>query len=345
MGAERRAWERPSMSGEHPFAQFVRIVGRGRHGARAMTYDEAYAAMRMILAGDCLPEQVGAFLMLIRVREETAEELAGFVAAVRETIQAPGGVPPVRIDWPSYAGKRRHLPWFLLAALLVACNGHPVLMHGIARAGDGRIYAPEALARLGLPVCAALGDAGEAIRRSNFAYVPLEAFAPRVAGMIGLRALLGLRSPANSIARMLNPLGAPVQLVGIFHPNYRDVHQQAAAILGAAHLAVLRGEGGEAERNPDVPCLVQTACDGEERSEEWPALFSGGRHLKDTALEIGRLAAVWRGEATDEYGEAAVAGTAAIALRALGAAPTIPEAERAARRLWEERPKALLRAA
>jgi anthranilate phosphoribosyltransferase len=283
--------------------------------------------------------------MLIRVREETAEELAGFVAAVRETIQMPASAPAVRVDWPSYAGKRRHLPWFLLAALLVARNGFPVLMHGIARAGDGRIYTPDALARLGLPVCASLAEAGEEIRKGGFAYVPLEAFAPQVARIIGLRALLGLRSPANSVARMLNPLGAPVQLIGIFHPNYRDIHQHAATKLGQPHMAVLRGEGGEAERNPDVPCLVQSACDGEERSEEWPAMFGGGRHLKDTALEIERLAAVWRGDAVDEYGEAAVVGTAAIALKALGVATTIPDAERAARRLWDERPKAVLKAA
>lgn len=330
---------------EHPFAQYIRIVGRGRHGSRAMTFDEARAAMRMIIAGACAPEQIGAFFMLIRVREETAEELAGFVAAAREAIAVPANAPAVRIDWPSYAGKRRHLPWFLLAALLLARNGFPVLMHGIARGGDGRIYAPDALTRLGLPVCRSLAEACEGIRSAGFAYVPLDAFAPQVARIIELRSLLGLRSPANSVARMLNPLDAPVQLVGIFHPNYRDIHQQAALRLGRTHLAVLRGEGGEAERNPDVPCLVQSARRETESSEEWPAMFGGGRHLKDTALQVERLAAVWRGDALDEYGEAAVVGTAAIALKALGAASAIPEAERAAQRLWDERPKSLLQAA
>ena len=247
------------MTTEHPFAQYIRILGRGRHGSRAMSFDEARTAMRMILAGDCEPEQVGAFFMLIRVREETSEELAGFIAAVRETIQVPAGVPAIRIDWSSYAGKRRHLPWFLLAALLLARSGFPILMHGIARKGDGRIYTPDALARLGMPVCESLGQAGEEIRRGGFAYVPLEAFAPRLAQIIGLRALLGLRSPANSVARMLNPVGAPVQLIGIFHPNYRDIHQDAAVLLEQPRMAVFKGEGGEIERNPDVPCLVFAA--------------------------------------------------------------------------------------
>jgi anthranilate phosphoribosyltransferase len=333
------------MTTEHPFAQYIRILGRGRHGSRAMTFEEARAAMRMILAGECEPEQVGAFFMLIRVREETSEELAGFVAAVRETIQVPAGVPAVRIDWPSYAGKRRHLPWFLLAALLLARSGYPILMHGIVREGDGRVYTSDALARLGMPVCESLGRAGDEIRRGGFAYVPLEAFAPRVAQIIGLRALLGLRSPANSVARMLNPLEAPVQLIGIFHPNYRDIHQDAAAVLGQPCMAVLKGEGGEIERNPDVPCLVQSVRDGTKHDEEWPALFGGARHLKDSAMEVERLAAVWRGEAADEYGEASVIGTVAIALKALGVAGTIPDAESTARRLWDERQKSWLKAA
>lgn len=238
------------MTTEHPFAQYIRILGRGRHGSRAMTFDEARTAMRMILLGDCEPEQVGAFFMLIRVREETSDELAGFVAAVRETIQAPAGMSAVRIDWSSYAGKRRHLPWFLLAALLLARSGYPVLMHGIAREGDGRVYTPDALARLGMPVCKSLAQAGEEIQRGGFAYVPLEAFAPRVAQIIGLRQLLGLRSPANSVARMLNPLGAPVQLLGIFHPNYRDIHQDAAVRLEQPHMAVLKGRAARSSAIP-----------------------------------------------------------------------------------------------
>ena len=144
---------------------------------------------------------------------------------------------------------------------------------------------------------------------------------------------------------MLNPLGAPVQLVGIFHPNYRDIHQGAALRLAQPHMAVLKGEGGEVERNPDLPCLVQSACDGAEQSEEWPAMFGGGRHLKDEAMEVERLAAVWQGEAVDEYGEASVVGTAAIALKALGVAASVADAERDARRLWAERAKTLVKSA
>ncbi len=113
---------------EHPFAQFIRIIGKGKTGARSLTYDEAYQAFSMILRNEVLDVQLGAFLMLLRVKEESVEELAGFVQATRDQLQ----FKPLQVDldWSSYAGKRRHYPWFLLAALTLAKHGYKVVMHG-----------------------------------------------------------------------------------------------------------------------------------------------------------------------------------------------------------------------
>ena len=63
---------------EHPFAQFVRILGKGKRGARNLTREEAREAMGMLLDGKVEDTQLGAFLMLLRHKEESAEELAGF---------------------------------------------------------------------------------------------------------------------------------------------------------------------------------------------------------------------------------------------------------------------------
>ena len=78
--------------------------------------------------------------------------------------------------------------------------------------------------------------------------------------------------------------------------------------------------------------------------EEWPAMFPA-RHMKDESMAVERLAAVWRGEVGDEYGEAAVVGTAAIALRALGRAGSIANAEQMAAEMWKARVPARLNAA
>jgi anthranilate phosphoribosyltransferase len=88
---------------EHPFAPFVRILGKGKRGARNMTRAEAREAMVMVLDEKVEDTQLGAFLMLLRHKEESPDELAGFTEAVRERLHAPELT--VDIDWPTYAGK------------------------------------------------------------------------------------------------------------------------------------------------------------------------------------------------------------------------------------------------
>ena len=73
---------------EHPFAQFVRILGKGKRGARNLTREEAHEAMGMLLDEKTEEAQLGAFLMLLRHKEESPQELAGFVDAVRERLSA-----------------------------------------------------------------------------------------------------------------------------------------------------------------------------------------------------------------------------------------------------------------
>lgn len=321
------------MTAEHPFAPFIRTLGKGRQGARALSQGEAREAMHMILAGEVEPIQLGAFLMLLRVKEETAAEVAGFVQAVRAAQRLPSCLPRVDVDWPSYAGKRRQLPWYLLAALLLSENGISVFMHGMTRA-DERVYTPDALAALGLRPCDSLAEAAGALEARGFAYLAIEQLAPRMHEFIGLRSLLGLRSPAHTIVRMLNPFQAPLLMQGIFHPGFAAIHQQAAQLLGQPRAVVIKGEGGEVERDPDIPVTVRGVADGEFYEETWPALTAGGRHVKPERLDPGRLRAVWTGAAEDSYGEAAVIGTAALAIRALGRAATQAQALELARAWW-----------
>jgi anthranilate phosphoribosyltransferase len=321
---------------EHPFAQYIQMLGKGRHGSRDLTQQEAEQALDMILAHQVEPVQLGAFLMLMRVKEETAAEVAGFVQAARASLHLPAGLPQIDLDWPSYAGKRRQLPWYLLSALLLSSHGISVLMHGIGGGTAGRVYIPEALQALAIQPATSVADAADRIARTKFTYLPLHALSADLKRILDLKALLGLRSPVHTIIRMLNPFHASASVMGVFHPGYDDTHQQAGALLGDRNLAVFKGEGGEGERNPDNACKVKLIRAGEMLEEEWPALFST-RHVKDDAMDVSRLAQLWRGAIHDEYGIAAVAGTAAIALRALGRADSIAEAEALAANLWQTR--------
>ena len=332
------------MSEEHPFAQYIRILGKGKNGSRSFTQDEAYQAMSMILAEQAEPVQIGAFLMLMRVKEETPEELTGFVRAARDALIRPAAMPEVRLDWSSYAGKRRQLPWFLLSALLLAGNGITVFMHGAAGRKDDRVYTPDALQTLGIQSCTTLAQAAAQLEQRNFAFMTLHDLSPKLNEIMELRSMLGLRSPVHTLARMINPFNASALLQGIFHPGYRAIHQGAALLLGQPRTSVFKGEGGEIERNPDTPCLVQNVFDGVLLDDEWPPMFSM-RHLKDETMDVARLSALWRGDIADEYGEATIIGTTAIALRALGGTDSIQDAQSQATEMWKKRPVAWLHAA
>ncbi|MEQ1636966.1 MAG: glycosyl transferase family protein [Methylococcales bacterium] len=324
----------------HPFAEFIRILGKGKKGARDLTQDEAYRAMGMILNNATAPEQLGAFLMLMRIKEETAAELVGFVQAARESLPVIAGVTQADLDWSSYAGKRRHLPWFLLSALLLAENGIKVFMHGSAGHTEGRLYTEDVLHHLGISVADSFKGAEQQLESRNFCYLPLQKISPKLYDIIEMRNLMGLRSPVHTLVRLLNPFNAPYSIQGIFHPSYRAVHQQAAAQLGQEHMAVLKGEGGETERNPDMDCLVQSVHNGVLSDEHWPALFTH-RHVKAESLEPRALLGMWRGTLEDEFALASITGTCAVALRLLGKAGSPEAAQIMANTFWQNRQKRL----
>jgi len=298
---------------EHPFAVFVRILGKGKRGARDLTREEAREAMGMLLDGKTEDTQLGAFLMLLRHKEESAAELAGFTEAVRERIQAPAIA--LDIDWPTYAGKKRHLPWYLLAAKCLSQNGVRILMHGGGAHTAGRMYSEQMLELLGIARCEDWNAVATTLDHAGLAFMPLAAWMPGLQAMIDQRNILGLRSPIHSLARILNPLGARCGLQSIFHPGYQANHREASRLLGDTSI-VIKGEGGEIEVNPDGIAHLYGTQAGASWDEDWPAL-SPQRHVKPAHLDPQHLLDVWSG-ANDAYGELAVVATMALALRGLG---------------------------
>ncbi|WEJ19856.1 glycosyl transferase family protein [Pseudomonas sp. SD17-1] len=316
---------------EHPFAQFVRILGKGKRGARGLTREEAREAMGMLLDGKVEQTQLGAFLMLLRHKEESPEELAGFTEAVRQRVQAPPIA--VDLDWPSYAGKKRHLPWFLLAAKCLAKNDVRILLHGGGAHTAGRLYTEQVLEQVQIPLCRDWASVASALDEHCIAFIPLQDWAPRLQHMIDLRNTLGLRSPIHSLARVLNPLGARCGLQSIFHPGYQAVHREASRLLGDTAI-VVKGDGGEIEINPDATSHLYGTAHGQDWDEEWPQL-SAQRHVKPASLDLQHLLAVWRGEARNSYGELALVSSMALALRGLG--QTREDAFTQAQHWWDQR--------
>lgn len=319
---------------EHPFAPFIRIIGKGKNGARSLSYDESYQAFSMILRQEVLDVQLGAFLMLLRVKEESVDELAGFVQATRDQLNfAPLNVD---LDWSSYAGKRKHYPWFLLAALTLAQHGYKIVMHGAAGHTINRVYTESVLQYFGYPICHTEQQIHSEIAARNFAYLPLAVISPVLDELISLRNIMGLRSPIHTLARLINPFNAKATVQAIFHPAYRSSHQHTAFRLGYQNSVVIKGEGGEFERNPDAKTLICGIRDGVMYEHELPKLTQNRSDVEEQ-LDLAVLKAVWQGQQKHTYGEVAVVETMGIALYSMNASDNYTEAMQLAQQLWQTR--------
>lgn len=327
----------------HPFSRFVAILGRGKTKQRHLTYEEALEAMHMILDGQVLPEQIGAFLMLLRLKEEAPEEIAGFAQATRDCLNRPKTLPAVDLDWSSYAGKRIQLPWFVLSILTLVSRGTRVVVHGTEGHTAGRMYTRSVMELLGVPVATNLADAAKQVEATGLTYIPLEVMSLKLRELIELRPIFGLRSPVHSFTRMINPFDAPCMMQGIFHRGFMDIHAGAARILNQPRAAVFRGEGGEIERRPNKPTQVWfTQGSKKPVIETWPALLDNPHQPADEEMNPERLLSVWSGSDQDPYALAAIVGTLAITLRAMGRTGSIEDAEKMAREMWDARDRVFL---
>ncbi|MGR3542654.1 MAG: glycosyl transferase family protein [Hasllibacter sp.] len=312
-------------------APHVAAVARGPGRARPLTRDEARGAMTLMLTGGH-PEATGALLMCLRYRGETPAEIAGFAEACR--VPAWEGIGAA-LDWPSYAaGRTRGAPLFLAAACLVARTGVPVLIHGHNSHQGGAASVADALLALGIPQVRDPAAARDALARHAIAYAPLGAVNPGLLRLLRLRDELGLRSCANTVARMLNPARAPAAVQGVFHPPYRTLQTEAAALLGRTDLAILKGGGGEFEANPSKPLDLHGLTAGAPWDETTVPAFPA-RRLHDPAAPMPAPRDALAGRA-DPFATACIRLTAALALRCARPMP-LPEAGRCIDAVWPER--------
>ncbi|MEZ5573129.1 MAG: glycosyl transferase family protein [Halioglobus sp.] len=321
---------------EHPFARYIRILGKGKTGSRSLTQEEAKEAFSMILHGESEDLQIGAFLMLLRVKEETPEELAGFVQACRENMLQPPSGLYCDLDWSAYAGKKHHHPWFILSAVLLADAGYRILIHGAAGHTQGRLYMEDGMCQLGLSVASNWTDVSLQLNQSNLSYFSLQHFCPTLESLMQLRALLGLRSPVNTLSRLINPLHANVSLQSVFHPSYARLHQEADAILDQPRALVFKGESGEIEIKPQADTRISLLENGKIHELVLPRTIPNRVESVGTP-GIEPLRDLWKGNAIDSYGLHATLATTATGLLALTPGLDIPSAQHQARELWENR--------
>ena len=328
------------MTADHPFAQYVRALGKGPNMWRHLTFDEAKDAMGMILRKEADPLQLGAFLLLLRRKGETGEEFAGMVAAAKEQFVVTRNDLEIDYDWPSYADRHRQQPWFILAAILLADQGYKILMHGIA--GYSENYAPTrpGLEKFNIPQASSLDDAQSLLAKNNLVYVGLEKFCPALQDLFELRPLLGVRTAVNTFGRDLNPLEASSQMQGVFHPPYMPTHRDTAIKLGQENAMIFKGGGGEVMRNPMKPARVSGLIQGEVMDLEWPALTETiGYKWRDEDLSPDQLVLMWQGKLDLPVPELGIIGTLSVALKMTEPDLSLEDLDAKATEIWKGRDK------
>ncbi|MDP2450053.1 DNA-binding protein YbiB [Polaromonas sp.] len=236
-------------------AQYIKVIGRGKDGARPLTREQAADLFGQVLDGAVTDLEVGGFCLAMRIKGETPEEMAGFLDATYQRMQRfPASDRPV-VVLPSYNGARKLPVLTPLLALLLAREGLPVLVHGTATE-SGRIFTSNVLAALDIPALTAI----EKIANGEVVFAPTELLCPGLKRLLDVRRAVGLRNPAHSLVKIMNPcLGKALVVSSYTHPEYAISMGQTFELIRANAL-LLRGTEGEvvadARRTPQMEAFV-----------------------------------------------------------------------------------------
>jgi anthranilate phosphoribosyltransferase len=186
-------------------SKYIKEIGRGKDGARALNAEQAQDLMTQVLEGRVTDLEVGAFALAMRIKGETPAELAGFLAAARGFCLAPASASPTPAVWlPSYNGARKLPNLTALLALLLAREGVPVLVHGPA-AEPGRVATAEVIEALGLTLARDEADIAAAWRLGLPAFITTELLCPPLERLLAVRRVVGLRNSGHTVAKVLLP--------------------------------------------------------------------------------------------------------------------------------------------
>ena len=238
--------------------KYIKEIGRGKDGARALTREQATDLFGQVLDGTVTDLEIGAFCLAMRIKGETAQEMAGFLDATSSRLhKVPAGDKPV-IVIPSYNGARK-LPLLTpLLALLLAREGLPVLIHGTATESS-RVFTSEVLAELGIRAGAAI----ESIANGSVAFVPTALLCPGLQRLLDVRRVVNLRNPAHSLVKLMNPVDGPALIVSSYtHPEYA-ISMAETFTLMQSHALLIRGTEGEAVADPRRTPKMQAFIHGQ----------------------------------------------------------------------------------
>ncbi len=229
--------------------------------------DEARRAFGIIMSGEATPSQIGGFLMALRTRGETVEEIAAAAAVMREKA-TPIRAPEEAIDIVGTGGDGSgSLNVSTAAALLAAGAGVPVAKHG-NRALSSKAGTADALQALGVAVMAGPEAAEESLREAGICFLMAPVHHSAMHHVGPTRRELGTRTIFNILGPLTNPAGVRRQLTGVFADPLRRPMAEALRDLGAERAWIVHGAEGIDEISISGPTRVAAVEDGQVREFE-----------------------------------------------------------------------------
>lgn len=239
-------------------SQYIKEIGRGARGAKPLTRTQATDLFGQVLDGSVTDLEVGAFCLAMRIKGETPEEMAGFLDATHARLNRFPASERALIVLPSYNGARKLPVLTPLLALLLAREGLPVLVHGAATESN-RVLASSVLAALGTRASATLHP----VASGEVAFAPTELLSPGLKRLLDVRRVVGLRNPAHSVVKLMQPTAGPCVVVGSYtHPEYAQSMAATFALMGMTAL-LSRGLEGEVVSDPRRTAQIDGFVRGE----------------------------------------------------------------------------------
>jgi anthranilate phosphoribosyltransferase len=226
---------------------------------------EAREVMGAIMRGEATPAQIGAFLVALRAKGETADEIAGCAEAMREHVVA---VRPRRddlVDTAGTGGDGAHtLNISTAAALVAAAAGVGVAKHG-NRAVSSACGSADVLEALGFRLELPPERIARSIDELGFGFMFAPAHHPAMRHAAPVRRELATRTVFNVLGPLTNPAGARAQVIGVFSAELVRTLAEVVAQLGASRAFVVHGFAGIDELSPAGPNLVCEVIEGDVR--------------------------------------------------------------------------------
>ena len=268
-----------------------------------LSRDEARAVMNEIMEGEATPAQIGGFLVALRLKGETADEIAGCAEAMREHVLT---VRPKRDDLVDTAGTggdaARTINISTAAALVAAAAGAGVAKHG-NRAVSSASGSADVLEALGFRLELPRAEIERSIDELGFGFLFAPTHHPAMRHAAPVRRELAARTVFNVLGPLTNPAGARAQVVGVYAPSLVRTIAEVLAQLGSRRAFVVHGAAGIDELSPAGPNLVCEVVDGSVREREIDPLDLGVPRCDPADLRGGSpgdnaeaIRAVFRGE-------------------------------------------------